>query len=167
MTTQSLLLTHNGWVPNNENFPLLVYRNVEQGDPETIAQAFEARFKRHGWPPLWRDTVYDYHHYHSKAHEALGVSSGSARVMFGGPGGSVVEIEAGDAVVIPAGVGHCRISASDDFLVVGAYPEGQELEILREAPSETALRTIVGLPRPTNDPVKGADSLMAREWHAR
>jgi uncharacterized protein YjlB len=82
---EEFLLEANGWVPNNPTLPVIVYRAVEHGDCEEIARAFDKRFADHGWPPDWRDTVYDYHHYHSTAHEALGVAAGKATLELGGP----------------------------------------------------------------------------------
>ena len=64
---------------------------------------------------------------------------------------------AGDAVAIPAGVGHCLI-AGDDLVVVGAYPEGQDWDLCRatEADRAKALENIPWVPLPKLDPVFGA-----------
>ena len=48
--------------------------------------------------------------------------TGSAVFHLGGEKGKKVNVKAGDIIVIPAGVGHKNLGASDDFGVVGAYP---------------------------------------------
>jgi uncharacterized protein YjlB len=148
MKAEQFILDENGWVPNNPGLPVLVYRGVEQGDCESVAHAFERRFEANGWPPDWRDTIYDYHHYHSTAHEALGVVVRSAKLAIGGPSGREVPVAAGDAIILPVGTGHWRISSSEDFLVVGAYVEGQACDICREAPSDEARHRMATLPIP-------------------
>ena len=85
------------------------------------------------------DGVFPYHH-SLNAHEVLCVVSGSARIAFGGPEGETVEVEAGDMVVIPAGVGHCNKGSNGGFLVVGAYPRGQESYDLRTGEEGDARR---------------------------
>ncbi len=113
----------DGEIPNNA-LPLLVYPaavDVSGADP---AAAFERLFARHGWRGAWRNGIFAYPHYHSTAHEVLGIARGEASVRFGGAGGAVLTVGPGDVVVIPAGVGHQNLGASADLLVVGAYPGG-------------------------------------------
>jgi len=152
---ERFILHEKGWVPNNERLPVLLYRGAVRAEGKPAAERFEQLFADHGWPPQWRDTIFDYHHYHSAAHEALGVFAGFATLMLGGPDGRVVEVQAGDALVLPVGTGHCRIPGSDDFEVVGAYPRGMEWDICTEAPDSEARTRMRNLPYPGNDPVTG------------
>src|ERR1700755_548167 len=116
----------DGAIPNSK-LPLFVCRPPAPHDPAAIERIFNAN----RWPAAWRDSVHPFHHFHSDAHEVLGVASGSGKVLFGGRSGRVLEVSAGDVVVVPAGVGHCRESKTDDLLIVGAYPDNCEQRDLR------------------------------------
>jgi uncharacterized protein YjlB len=163
----AFLLAANDWVPNNARLPVLVYRAAIEADRDDPAAAFERAFAANGWPPEWRDGIFDYHHFHSTAHEVLGVSKGRATVILGGPDGRKVDIAAGDVVVLPAGTGHCLDHADDDFEVVGAYPAGQKWDICRHALTPDALRKMLALPMPDQDPVSGRGGPLCQEWDER
>src|SRR5918911_4828814 len=110
-------------IPNHPRFPVLVYRGVAGIED---AEAAQELLGRHGWGGSWVDGVFDFHHFHSNAHEVLAVVAGSATLELGGPQGEAFEVSAGDVLVLPAGTGHRRATARDGFTVVGAYPAGQE-----------------------------------------
>jgi uncharacterized protein YjlB len=154
----------DGLVPNNP-MPLLVYRSVidVKGHPETT---IEALFGANGWGDMWRNGVYDYPHYHATVHEALGVARGHARVRFGGEAGRDLEISAGDVAILPAGTGHHCISASPDFSVVGAYPPGAKMQIMRPTPENhaKALKAIPEVNVPKTDPVMGKNGPLVKLW---
>ncbi len=160
-----------GSFPTTESLPLLYYPGaVSLSDsPSDPAARFEALFERNEWPGAWRNGIYHYHHYHSTAHETLGIYRGSAVVRLGGEvNGIVVELHAGDVVVIPAGVAHKRLSATPDLGVVGAYPPEQKVDMnygqAGERPGTD--RNIEALPLPSTDPVTGVSGPLVRLWRA-
>jgi len=165
MRIETWFLAEHDWVPNNPKLPVILYRQaVRAGTCEGTASSFENLLSRHGWPPQWRDGIYDYHHYHSTAHEVLGMASGSALLVIGGPGGRELEVAAGDALLLPSGTGHCARSASDGFLVVGGYPDGQKWDICRHAPTDADRARMLALPFPTTDPIRGLDGPVPDYW---
>jgi uncharacterized protein YjlB len=158
-------LADDGVIPNNAALPLIVYRGAlpPSGD---VAGKLETLFARNGWSGGWRNGIFPYHHYHSTAHEVLGIASGQARVRFGGDGGESVEVRTGDVVVVPAGVGHKRESATADLMVVGAYPEGRrpDLNTGKSGERPGVLANIARVPVPAADPVFGATGPLTRHW---
>ncbi|MCK8780651.1 cupin [Rhizobium sp. NTR19] len=163
MTVEPITFLPSDWVPNHPQLPALVYRCAIAPEGE-MAPKFEQRFRENGWQGIWRDGVFDYQHYHTGAHEVLGIAGGRARLLIGGPGGAELSVVAGDCLVLPAGTGHMRIDASRDFLVVGAYPPGQEADIQTGPASQDQLQKIATLPIPATDPLGGTGGSLSRFW---
>jgi len=161
---ETIKLSRNEWVPNNDRLPVILYHGAFDLDGPDPAARFEEAFDRNGWPPQWRNGIYDFHHYHSTAHEVLGIAAGKGRVVLGGPGGHELTLNAGDIVVLPTGTGHCRLQASTDLLVVGAYPPKQSWDICRSAPSQAERDRMRTLPFPASDPLSGAGGPLTRLW---
>lgn len=162
---EAIRIEPNGNVPNSR-LPLLVYRRAVRLQSDDPASVFEALFEANGWKDSWRNGIYDYHHYHSTAHEVLGVYQGNATVNFGGEGGPITKVWPGDVIVIPAGVSHKNMGASPDFGVVGAYPAGQKVNMHHGKPEERAKAeaTIAELPLPELDPVQGNRGPLLQYW---
>jgi uncharacterized protein YjlB len=163
-TPQQLHLKPNGWMPNSP-LPVLLYRSAlpSSGD---LAAEMERIFTANGWPPQWRNGVYPFHHYHSTAHEVLGFAAGHADLVLGGVGGESLTVHSGDVLVLPTGTGHCRISASDDFLVIGAYPENEHWDICRTAATPETLDSMRRVRFPQSDPLTGPTGPLPKLWIA-
>lgn len=159
----ALWFAADGWVPNNARLPVLLYRHAIP-DAADRAASCEDLFRRNGWPPQWRNGIYPFHHYHSTAHEVLGIAGGSARVRIGGPNGEAVAVVTGDCMLLPAGTGHCLLDACPDLLVVGAYPPGQDWHLRRDALSDDELAAMAALPIPHADPVTGLAGALRDLW---
>jgi uncharacterized protein YjlB len=163
---QEYLFEDDSRIPNNPNLPLLHYPRV-LSEPERQPSRCKELLAENRWGGAWVDGVFSYHHYHSTSHEVLCVVSGRASIDFGGPEGETIEVQAGDVVVIPAGVGHRKGGSSDDFSVVGAYPRGQESYDLRtgeEGERPEVLENIRNVPLPEADPLFGEDGPLLRHW---
>ena len=156
----------DGGTPNHPDLGLVVMRETDAANAPDPAEWFERRFRENGWGATWRWTVYPYQHYHSTNHEVLGVSCGSATLLLGGDNGMELHVGVGDVIILPAGCGHKRLDASEDFQVVGAYPGGTKPDLLRpgEGDPREARRRISNVPVPKNDPVHGADGPLLRPW---
>jgi uncharacterized protein YjlB len=157
----------DGAVPNNPRLPFIHYRGVvaleKAADPAAV---FERLFEDNGWADAWRNGIYDYVHYHPRTHEVLGIARGHARVRFGGDGGKVVRLKAGDVAILPAGTGHQALSASKDLLVVGAYPPSGKYEEYQGSPEEhaRAKKSVPKVAVPKRDPVYGSEGPLTRLW---
>ncbi|NQX44330.1 hypothetical protein HQN87_03210 [Paenibacillus tritici] len=149
-------------LPNNPELPAVLYKGALQDQPDTAEQVFN----NNGWKNSWVNGVFSYHHYHSNAHEVLGVMFGSARLQLGGDTGSTVQVAAGDVLVLPAGTAHKRLSATENFRVAGAYPGGADYNTRRATPADfaAALPEIREVPLPVSDPVYGKEGPLLRLW---
>jgi len=157
----------DGRTPNNPAWPLLVYRQIMELDSRfDPAAQFEVLFASNDWTGSWRDGMYRFNHFHTQTHEVLGFARGRILSLFGGNKGREVELIAGDVVIIPAGVGHKRLNASTDILIVGAYPADGSYDEPRpgEITHKKAIVSIREVVRPASDPVFGKGGPLLDVW---
>jgi len=161
---RTTFLKDTGQFPNSR-LPALIYEGALAPGAD-LADRFEALFEKHGWSGAWRNGLYRVHHYHSVAHEVLGVYRGSVKVRLGGPDGPLLELRAGDVAIIPAGVAHKNESQSDDFAVVGAYPNGTgpDMQYGKDGERPRTDRNIAAVALPKQDPVGGLQGGLSRLW---
>lgn len=162
---ESFIFEDDGTFPNNA-LPLMLLKKAFNSKPDINPAEIEKVFYANGWINSWRNGLYPFHHYHSTAHEALGLYSGWVKAQLGGPEGKIVIVKAGDVIVIPAGVAHKNIDQSPDFKVVGAYPISQMPDMkygkLGERPIVDV--NIKKVPAPENDPVYGKTGPLIHQW---
>jgi uncharacterized protein YjlB len=166
VTPETHHFSDDGAIPNSP-LPVLVYHDVEA--VAAGAASCEELFHANGWGNSWRSGIFDFHHFHSTAHEVLGIAAGGTAVILGGPQvGQRFEVRAGDVLVLPAGTGHCRVGSRDGLLVVGAYPRGQDWDLRRGDPAEhdEVLANIARVALPDTDPVAGADGPLVELWNS-
>ena len=168
-TPETFLLPPNGEIPNNRHLPVVIYRKLLNKFLPHKAEHFERVFRANGWRGTWRDSIYPYCHFHSNAHEVLGIARGSVAVELGGADGRVVRLTAGDVVLLPAGVGHRRVRGSPNLLVVGAYPAGQQKYTICKSLRECrgASKRIESVALPERDPFFGSSGPLKQLWSKR
>jgi uncharacterized protein YjlB len=163
----AIMFRDDGSIPNNARLPFLLYRGAVglTGSAEPAA-ILEELFNANDWGDSWRNGIYDYVHYHSRTHEVLGIARGHARIRFGGNEGKIIALRSGDVVILPAGTGHQRISASKNLLVVGAYPPSGSYDECMPLPEHhaRALKSIPKVPTPAKDPVYGRGGPLQELW---
>jgi uncharacterized protein YjlB len=166
MKISTLSFADDGDIPNHPRWPMIVYQGVIGAEVTDAARAFELLFARHGWGDGWRNGIYAFPHYHSNSHEVLGIAAGEALVRFGGASGQEIKVAKGDAVLLPAGTGHQRLSASGDLLVIGAYPPGARCDLKRAGEADKAqIRARIGtVGRPAQDPIAGISGPAVTMW---
>jgi uncharacterized protein YjlB len=98
-------------VPNSP-LPALLFRGILAPNAAAKARLFRNAFKRNGWTGLWTDTIYDHTHFHSNAHEVLGIAEGKVAIKLGGKNGRPFRLKAGEMLVLPAASGTAMWAAA-------------------------------------------------------
>lgn len=140
----------------NSPLPLVIFKR-RLAREDCGGEAVCDLYVRNGWTGTWVYTVYPFWHFHTLGHEVLACVGGSATIGFGGDEGIRAEVEIGDVCIVPAGVGHRRLVATDSFLMAGGYPPTQIGDIVRPGEMDVAqaMAAIGKLALPTTDPISG------------
>jgi len=163
----SSIVKDNKMFPNNKYLPAIILPDAFPASPKVDPVEIERAFYRNKWEQSWRNGLFSFHHYHSRAHEVLGVYSGWVRILLGGPEGIEITASAGDVLILPAGVSHKNLDQAADFYVLGAYPRGQiaDMKYGKEGERPEADYVISSVPLPEYDPVYGKTGPLMMCWN--
>jgi uncharacterized protein YjlB len=163
VTPQVLHLTTT---PGDDELPVLLYKGVLDEKTPDKDKIFQHHFTLNGWRGVWKNGIYDFAHFHPDAHEVLAIASGSVTVQIGGKTGKTLDLSGGDMIVLPAGTIHRRLSGSENLVVVGAYPAGQENYSTLKHTNEDALtgKSSISSDAPSADPMYGAKGPLVFLW---
>lgn len=168
--TETIFIKENHPYPNN-SLPVLYYEGAIKNltDSPEAAQEVQAFFKENGYSNIWIDGIFSYHHFHSNTHEALACLAGEAEVQLGGPDAEIFLFRKGDVLLLPAGTTHKQINATEEFKIIGAYPNGIEPDLQKgslEAYSEIKKR-ISEVPIPETDPLNKKEGATFDHWKSK
>lgn len=100
--TELLTFDPSQGIPNSR-LPVVVQHGISRIDGD--AAGCERLFAANGWGGSWRNGIFPFHHFHSNAHEALGIVSGVVTARLGGPDGQSLRLTAGRARTAGRGPG--------------------------------------------------------------
>lgn len=160
-------LNENPPFPNSP-LPVLFYSQVLDDfvEGEDAEEATKNLLMENGYTNAWTGGIHDYHHFHSNTHEVLVCLKGKATVQLGGPNGKEFSFSKGDALLLPAGVAHKAIDTTENFKIVGAYPDGIEFDMQEgdEANYKEIQQRANDVPVPEKDPLTGSDGAVQEYW---
>jgi uncharacterized protein YjlB len=131
------------------------------------ATIIDRLFESNGWSRSWRDTVYDFVHYHSQVHEVMGVAMVTANRVRWEQGASSRR-ETWRRNILSAGSGHRLIEFSRNFLVVGAYPERCTYDKCTDSRERlNAVKRVARVAKPAKDLVYGQNGPLMQRWRSR
>jgi len=165
---ETIYVTENEPYPNND-LPILYYEDVLS---DVIADSYTADdvleyFENNGYVNGWVGGIMDRHHFHSTAHEALACTEGEVSVQFGGQHGEMRTLRKGDVVLLPAGVAHKKLDATQGFEIVGAYPSNDpeyDFQYGNASDYEAIKESIAHVKNPLTDPVTGNPGDIEEYW---
>lgn len=145
-------------LPHNEKLKLLIYREVLK---ETTTESVRQLLSKNDWKKIWVNGIYSFSHFHSNTHEVLVICEGQAQVEFGNQ--QIVEVHAGDVIIIPAGIAHKNLKSSRDFLVVGGYPFDIDYDMCKKNDEKKQVM-INSVEIPKSDPIFGKNGSLFDYW---
>jgi len=145
-------------VPNSP-LPVVLIRSALTPNVSAKGRRFREAFRRRGWTGIWADTVYDYTHFHSNAHEVLGIAKGKVTVFWEAPKAD----DSGSRLAICSGFlpawDIAGFGEATGLKVIGAYPPGQSHFTMKRKG-----RAVPRVRLPDTDPFYGPAGPLTRCW---